>query len=82
MQDRLKREFRQDATGSGDDASDDDDLFGDSKLAGEGKKMKKVLKKNQKGDAYDSDKESNPYASSVRAPSPTRRSRPLLLPIS
>ncbi|KAH9038849.1 Rap30/74 interaction domain-containing protein [Lactarius hengduanensis] len=65
MEERLQREYmtankQRDA---GVDESDDDDH--DPALTGAGKAIKKLMSKHEKNDAYDSDDESNPYASSV-----------------
>ncbi|KAI0068757.1 hypothetical protein BV25DRAFT_1817668 [Artomyces pyxidatus] len=46
------------------DVGDDDDEEGDTKLTGAAKAMKKLVNKLDKNDAYDSDDEGNPYASS------------------
>jgi hypothetical protein len=63
-QERLQREYmsankQRDA---GIDESDDED---DPTLTGAGKAIKKLMSKHEKNEAYDSDEESNPYASSV-----------------
>ena len=64
-QERLQREYmtankQRDA---GVDESDDEDH--DPALTGAGKAIKKLMSKHEKNDAYESDDESNPYASSV-----------------
>jgi transcription initiation factor TFIIF subunit alpha len=64
-QERLQREYmtankQRDA---GVDESDDEDQ--DPTLTGAGKAIKKLMSKHEKNDAYESDDESNPYASSV-----------------
>ena len=48
---------------AGIDESDDEEL--DSTLTGAGKAIKKLVNKHEKNDAYESDEESNPYASSA-----------------
>lgn len=48
---------------AGIDESDEEDH--DPALTGAGKAIKKLMSKHEKNEAYDSDEESNPYASSV-----------------
>ncbi|KAN0131471.1 hypothetical protein V8E53_010848 [Lactarius tabidus] len=65
MEERLQREYmtankQRDA---GVDESGDEDQ--DPTLTGAGKAIKKLMSKHEKNDAYESDDESNPYASSV-----------------
>ena len=64
-QERLQREYisanKQRDTGI--DESDEEDR--DPALYGAGKAIKKLMSKHEKNDAYESDEESNPYASSV-----------------
>jgi transcription initiation factor TFIIF subunit alpha len=64
-QERLQREYmsanKQRDTGI--DESDEEDL--DPALTGAGKLIKKLMSKHEKNEAYESDEESNPYASSV-----------------
>ena len=48
---------------AGVDESDEEDH--DPTLTGAGKAIKKLMSKHEKNEAYDSDEESNPYASSV-----------------
>jgi len=45
------------------DESDEEDH--DPALTGAGKAIKKLMNKHEKNEAYESDEESNPYASSV-----------------
>ena len=45
------------------DADSDEDT--DPKLSGAGKRMKKLVSKHEKNDAYDSDEEGDPYGSGV-----------------
>lgn len=64
-QERLQREYmtankQRDA---GIDESDEEEQ--DSTLTGAGKAIKKLMSKHEKNEAYESDEESNPYASSV-----------------
>lgn len=64
-QERIQREYmsankQRDA---GVDESDDEEQ--DSTLTGAGKAIKKLMNKHEKNEAYESDEESNPYASSV-----------------
>jgi hypothetical protein len=62
---RLQREYmsanKQRDTGI--DESDEEDH--DPALSGAGKAIKKLMNKHEKNEAYESDEESNPYASSV-----------------
>ena len=64
-QERLQREYmsanKQRDTGV--DDSDEEDH--DPALSGAGKAIKKLMSKHEKNEAYESDEESNPYASSV-----------------
>ncbi|KAH9999318.1 hypothetical protein BJV77DRAFT_976632 [Russula vinacea] len=65
MEERLQREYmtankQRDA---GIDESDEEEQ--DSTLTGAGKAIKKLMSKHEKNEAYESDEESNPYASSV-----------------
>ena len=48
---------------TGIDESDEEDQ--DPALSGAGKAIKKLMSKHEKNEAYESDDESNPYASSV-----------------
>lgn len=59
LEDRLKREYKN-ANRERNDSDDDDDAL----LTKEGKKMKKIIRNNDKSNMYDSDDEENPYASS------------------
>jgi len=65
MEERIQREYmsankQRDA---GVDESDDEEQ--DPTLTGAGKAIKKLMNKHEKNEAYESDEESNPYASSV-----------------
>jgi hypothetical protein len=48
---------------AGIDESDEEEL--DPSLTGAGKAIKKLMNKHEKNEAYESDEESNPYASSA-----------------
>lgn len=60
----MKREYRK---ADEKRESDEEEEEGEH-LSGAGKAMKKLVRKMEKNDAYDSDKEENPYASSVSTP--------------
>ena len=65
IQERLKREYKsanKQREGYVDESDDEEEP---GKLTGYGKKMKKMILKHEKNDAYDSDDEKNPYADSV-----------------
>lgn len=65
FQERLQREYMtaNKLRDAGVDESDEEDH--DPTLTGAGKAIKKLMSKHEKNEAYDSDEESNPYASSV-----------------
>ncbi|KAF5387830.1 hypothetical protein D9615_000413 [Tricholomella constricta] len=64
LEERLKREYKtaNKQREAGVDESDDDELPGMSKQA---KAMQKLIRNREGNDAYESDEEENPYASSV-----------------
>ena len=64
-QERLQREYMSanKQRDVGIDESDEEDL--DPTLTGAGKAIKKLMNKHEKNGAYESDEESNPYASSA-----------------
>jgi transcription initiation factor TFIIF subunit alpha len=64
-QERLKREYKsanKRREGYVDESDEDDN---EVQLSKEGKAMKKLIRNLEKNNAYDSDEERNPYASSV-----------------
>ncbi|KII95213.1 hypothetical protein PLICRDRAFT_97799 [Plicaturopsis crispa FD-325 SS-3] len=64
LEERLKREYKtanKTQEGYVDESESDED---ESKLTKEGKAMKKLIRNLEKNNAYDSDEEKNPYASS------------------
>ncbi|KAI0254394.1 hypothetical protein BJV78DRAFT_1187535 [Lactifluus subvellereus] len=65
MEERLQREYMSanKQRDGGIDVSDDED--NDPALTGAGKAIRKLMNKHEKNEAYESDEESNPYASSV-----------------
>jgi transcription initiation factor TFIIF subunit alpha len=62
LEERIKREYR--AAERADEPSDEEEDA--NQLSGVGKDMKKLFKRLDKGAAEESDKEENPYQSSVR----------------
>jgi len=63
-QERLQREYMS-ANKQRDVGVDESDEENDPALSGAGKAIKKLMSKHEKNDAYESDEEANPYASSV-----------------
>lgn len=61
LEERIKKEYRS-AEKAEEPSGDEEDL---KQLSGAGKDMKKLFKRLDKGQADDSDKEENPYRSSV-----------------
>ena len=61
LEERIKKEYR--AAERADEPSEDEEDL--KQLSGAGKDMKKLFKRLDKGAAEDSDKEENPYQSSV-----------------
>jgi transcription initiation factor TFIIF subunit alpha len=63
-QERIKREYRS-ANKQVDGTIDQDEDEEEVELTRDGKKMKKLIRNLEKNNAYESDEEQNPYASSV-----------------
>ena len=64
-QERLKREYKsanKQREGYVDESDEDDDK---GRLTKDGRAIKKLIRNLEKNNAYDSDEEKNPYASSV-----------------
>ncbi|KLO19969.1 hypothetical protein SCHPADRAFT_898526 [Schizopora paradoxa] len=76
IEERLKREYRR---ADEKRESDDEEEEGEH-LSGAGKAMKKLVRKMEKNDAYDSDKEENPYASSEDEEEDEEESQPQTQP--
>jgi transcription initiation factor TFIIF subunit alpha len=65
MQERLKREYKNANKQRDGYVDESDEEEGDGRLTKDGKAMKKLIRNLEKNNAYDSDEEKNPYASSV-----------------